>query len=92
MVFKRYASPFELFDNLLMTQTFSEYINTMLENVQDEQIEKWYLAGGGDDKTFTEYKEEILSQRSEPIYAQRVEDTLQDSLKILNMGARNESI
>lgn len=92
MTFKRYASPFELFDNLLMTQTFSEYINTMLENVQDEQIEKWYLAGGGDGKTFTEYKEEILSQQSEPIYSQRVEDTLKDSLKILNMGTRNESI
>lgn len=64
----------------------------MMENVQDEQIEKWYLAGGGDDKTFTEYKEEILSHQRETIEPYKVESTLKDSLKILNMGTKNETI
>lgn len=74
-----------------MTQSFSEHINTMMENVQDEQIEKWYLAGGGDDKTFTEYKEEILSHQRETIEPYKVENTLKDSFEILNMGIKNES-
>lgn len=75
-----------------MTQSFSEHINTMMENVQDEQIEKWYLAGGGDSKTFAEYKEEILSHQRETIEPYKVENTLKDSLKILNMGTKNETI
>ncbi len=75
-----------------MTQSFSEHINTMMENVQDEQIEKWYLAGGGDNKTFAEYKEEILSQQRETIKPYKVENTLKDSFKILNMGTKNGTI
>lgn len=75
-----------------MTQSFSEHINTMMENVQDEQIEKWYLAGGGDNKTFAEYKEEILSKQTSEVTPCKTGDTLKDSLKILNMRVQNEAI
>lgn len=75
-----------------MTQSFSEHINTMMENVQDEQIEKWYLAGGGDNKTFAEYKEEILSKQTSEVPTYKTGDTLKDSLKILNMRVQNEAI
>lgn len=81
-----------LFDNLLMAHTLSGQITTLLENIQDEQIEKWYLAGGGDDKTFAEYKEELLSEQTDAIFPYKVEDTLKDSLKILNMRMDNETI
>lgn len=75
-----------------MTQSFSEHITTMMENVQDEQIEKWYLAGGGDNKTFAEYKEEILSKQTSEVTPCKTGDTLKDSLKILNMRVQNEAI
>lgn len=75
-----------------MTHTLSGYINTMLENVQDEQIEKWYLAGGGENKTFAEYKEEILSKQTSEVTPCKTGDTLKDSLKILNMRVQNEAI
>lgn len=75
-----------------MTHTLSGYLNTMLENVQDEQFEKWYLAGGGDNKTFAEYKEEILSKQTSEVTTYKTGDTLKDSLKILNMRVQNEAI
>lgn len=81
-----------LFDILLETQSLSDFIDTMLENIQDEQIEKWYLAGGGGDKTFEEYKSELIVRQSRNDRLFNTADILRDSLNILGMGIEDGSI
>lgn len=84
LLFKRYASPFLLLDNLIISNKFSGFILELINIVNDEEIYDVWLHRVFD-KNFSEFKNEVLD-RSEVIEVsdQEIETTINESQKILN--------
>ena len=83
LLFKRYASPFLLIDNLITAKRFLEFILEFIDIVNDADIYDLWLHRIYD-KSYPEFKKEILDCRTDDIVDQDVETTINESMNILN--------
>lgn len=84
LLFKRYANPFLLLDNLISSSRLQEFINELLDIHNDEQIYDIWVRRVFD-KTFEEFKRQV--QEANEVGAadhQDAETTIQESINILS--------
>lgn len=84
LLFKRYASPFLLIDNLITTKRFLEFVLEFVNIANDADIYDVWLHRVYD-KNYPEFKEEVL-RNSEIINVenQDIETTINESMNTLN--------
>lgn len=84
LLFKRYASPFLLIDNLISAKRFLAFVKEFINITNDEEIYELWLHRIFD-KTYEEFRNEILTN-NQNIEAedQDVETTIKDSYDTLN--------
>ena len=82
MLFHRYASPFCLLDELILTGDFSEFINVFMTGREDEL--QWdYFLSRVYDKSFNEFKDEMNNTaKNYEMTKSNIETTIQDSMSI----------
>ena len=62
MVFKRYSSPYSLFDELIETNQFSDFISTLNDKaIEDLEYELWLHKIY--DKSFEQFKKDVIMSR-----------------------------
>lgn len=67
MVHKRYSSPFLFLDNLIIQGKFSKGIDTIYKQVEEEKLWALYLSIPVKEKSYIDWKNEIISKNEEPI-------------------------
>ena len=65
MVFKRYSSPFLFLDNLIVQGRFSDGIDTIYKQVDEEKMWQLYLSIPMKEQSYVEWKNEIISKNQE---------------------------
>lgn len=87
MIFKRYSSPFLFLDNLLIQGRFSDGIDTIYKQVDEEKLWQLYLSNPMKDKSYIEWKNEIIYKNQEQNdfeVAENIEDIKNKAKNILN--------
>lgn len=67
MVHKRYSSPFLFLDNLIIQGKLSKGIDTIYKQVDEEKLWALYLSNPIKEKSYYDWKNEIISKDEEPI-------------------------
>lgn len=62
MIFKRYSSPFLFLDNLIIQGRFSDGIDTIYNQLNEEKMWQLYLSIPMKEKSYVDWKNEILSK------------------------------
>lgn len=83
LLFKRYANPFLLINNLISCHRLSDFINELLNMHNEEQLYDVWVRRVFD-KTFNEFKEQVKKEIEPEADCQDVETTVQESINILN--------
>lgn len=86
MIFKRYSSPFLFLDNLLIQGRFSDGIDTIYKQVEEEKLWQLYLSNPMKDKSYIEWKNEIIYKNQEQNgfeVAENIEDIKNNARNIL---------
>ncbi len=65
MIFKRYSSPFLFLDNLIIQGRFSDGIDTIYKQINEEKMWQLYLSIPMKEKSYVDWKNEILSKDEE---------------------------
>lgn len=85
LLFKRYASPFVLVDQMIETCSFCDFIEHILQVVMEDQEWEFYLHKIMD-KNFNDFKEGLKESNPAPIRKQAsrkdIETTIQESMMI----------
>ena len=90
LLFKRYASPFLLIDNLIISNRFFDFVKELIDFNNDEEIYNLWLHKVFD-KSYSEFRSEILeNSKITNISDQDIETTVKDSLDILNSFSPKE--
>lgn len=89
MVFKRYSCPFTLFNNLIRTGTFSNYIDDLIEEVNEEQIYELWL-NKVYNKEYQEFHDEVmgridLQRQAGTATPMNTDEIVEKSLDVLEM-------
>ena len=87
MIFKRYSSPFLFLDNLIIQGRFSDGIDTIYKQVDEEKMWQLYLSIPMKERSYVEWKNEILSMNEEkPNFevAEDIEEIKNKARNILN--------
>ena len=84
LLFKRYANPFLLFDNLIATGRFLEFILEFIDIRNEEKIYDYWLRKVFN-KGFEEFKKQVMENNEiADVENQNVETTINESMNILN--------
>ncbi len=84
LLFKRYANPFLLVDNLIATNRFTEFILELIDIQNDKRIYDYWLHKIFD-KGFEEFKKTVMeNNKIVNVDNQNVEKTINESMNILN--------
>ena len=88
LLFKRYASPFLFINGMLQTGRFTEFVESLVNTVNEEKEEKhlweFYLSRPMIEGSYQEFKEEIKNNNSNAsLSANDIETTVKDSMNIL---------
>lgn len=65
MIFKRYSSPFLFLDNLIIQGRFNDGIDTIYKQVDEDKMWQLYLSIPTKEKSYIEWKNEIISMNEE---------------------------
>ena len=88
LLFKRYASPFLFLDGMIQTGRFSEFVSEFVSTVneeKDDQLSWEYFLHKVQNGSFKDFKEELENdEKNKNITAATIEETVQNSLNILN--------
>ena len=68
MIFKRYSSPFLFLDNLIIQGRFSDGIDTIYKQLDEEKMWQLYLSIPMKEKSYYDWKNEVLSKDEEPSF------------------------
>lgn len=84
MIFKRYSSPFLFLDNLLIQGRFSEGIDTIYKQVDEDKLWQLYLSIPMKEKSYVDWRNEVISNN-------RKEDTFEvaEDIEEVKNKARN---
>lgn len=83
LLFKRYASPFLLVDQMLMTRQFSEFVTQLFEFDTDERLWNIFLHKV-EGQSFNEWKSTLEGQQNAEMSKNEIETTVNNSFEILN--------
>lgn len=85
MIFKRYSSPFLFLDNLIIQGRLSDGIDTIYEQVNEEKMWQLYLSIPVKEKSYIDWKNEVLSKNEEPTFevAEDIENVKDKARNIL---------
>lgn len=86
MIFKRYSSPFLFLENLIVQGRFSDGIDTIYKQVEEEKLWQLYLSNPMKDKSYIEWKNEIIYKNQEQNnfeVAENIEDIKNNARNIL---------
>ena len=84
MIHKRYSSPFLFLDNLIIQGKLSKGIDTIYKQVDEEKLWALYLSIPMKEKSYVDWKNEVLSKNEEPI-----EFEVADDIEEVKNNARN---
>lgn len=62
MIFKRYSSPFLFLDNLIIQGRFSDGIDMIYKQLDEEKMWQLYLSIPMKEKSYFDWKNEVLSK------------------------------
>lgn len=65
MIFKRYSSPFLFLDNLIIQDKLCEGIDTIYKQSDEDKLWSLYLSIPMKEKSYVEWKNEIISKNQE---------------------------
>ena len=85
MIFKRYSSPFLFLDNLIIQGRLSEGIDTIYEQTNEEKLWQLYLSIPMKEKSYNDWKNEVLSTNEEKPKFEVAEDLENVKNKARNM-------
>ena len=80
LLFKRYASPYLLIDEMISAGAFSQFVDTVLQTSEEEKIWNYFLTKVFD-KSYNDFKNELQSQA--PVSNINVETTINNSFEIM---------
>ncbi len=84
LLFKRYASPFLLLEQMIDNKRFAEFVDDFIETKrEDDLIEIWLHKVF--DKTFSDFKDECNKSTPQQNNMVNLEATIKHSNKMLNM-------
>lgn len=82
LLFKRYASPFLLLDELILSGGLDDFVGYMLEQISNDQEWEFFLHKVFD-KTFREFKESLKeTEKPRGMTRSDVETTIRDSFNM----------
>lgn len=81
LLFKRYASPFILFDGMLESCRFCEFVNKLIDIKNDEDIYHLWIHKVYD-KSYQDFKDDVISS-SRPVNPVNLGATIRESESIL---------
>lgn len=82
LLFKRYANPFLLLDELILAGDFSEFINVLM-NEREDELQWEYFLSRVYDKSFNEFKDDMKNTTENyEMSKYDIETTIQDSMSI----------
>lgn len=82
LLFKRYASPFLLLDEIILTDKLTEFVSHIIDETNNEQEWEFFLHKVFD-KSFREFKESLrATERPREMSKSDIETTIKDSLDI----------
>ena len=84
MIFKRYSSPFLFLENLINQGRLSDGIDTIYKQVDEEKLWNLYLSIPMKEKSYVDWKNEILTKNEEKTTFEVAED-----LEEVKNNARN---
>ena len=87
MIFQRYSSPIIFLDNLILTQQLSKFISEIGRIKFEEELQEYFLFKVWD-KTYTDFKDEVMADVMNQKGNVPVKAILEDSLGILEKGGR----
>ena len=83
LLFKKYASPFLLLDEIIANSDFVEWIQKFADAENESQIyDIWIHKVDG--KSFDDFRQSVLSTQSNEADKEQIETTIQSSKSILN--------
>lgn len=82
MVFKRYSSPFIFLDTLILQRRFSEGIDVILKEIDEEKLWQLYLSNPIKEKSFLDWRREVYAERE-------VKEVKKIDFEAAKQGARN---
>lgn len=83
LLFKRYASPFLLVDEMIAVGQFSEFVSKITEYDSDQSMWEFFLHRV-DGQSFNDWKNSISGNAKQQITKEQIETTINDSYIILN--------
>lgn len=85
LLFKRYASPFLLVDQMILTGNFTEFVAKVVELDADERLWQFFLHKVDEEKSFNDWKASVVGQQAETqMPDDEIKATVQSSFSILN--------
>ena len=86
LLFKRYASPFLLVDQMILTGNFTEFVAKLVELDADEKLWQFFLHKVDEEKSFNDWKASLgVDQQAETQMSDdEIKATVQSSFSILN--------
>ena len=81
MAFKRYASPIFFLDTLILQNEFSQAIDVIYREIEEEKLWQLYLSDPLKEKSFIEWREAVLSK-------QEVKEERTISIEVAKKGAK----
>lgn len=65
LVFKRYSSPFLFLDNLILTHSLCDGIDTIYKQVNEDKLWELYLSIPMKEKSYSDWKNDVISQEDD---------------------------
>lgn len=82
LLFKRYANPFPLIDQMIAMSCFADFILESLHNDDEDRLWDLYLHKVQEDKSFNDFKDDVIAQNTE-ITQEDLETTINYSIDLL---------
>lgn len=88
LLFKRYASPFLFIEQMMQTDRFSEFVSEFVHTLNEEnedQMDWEFYLHKIQEGSFKDFKDELENnEKNQNLTKETIEETVQDSLNILN--------
>lgn len=92
LLFKRYASPFLLLDEIILTDKLTEFVSHIVDETNNEQEWEFFLHKVFD-KSFREFKKSLrTTERPREMSKSDIETTIKDSLDITQNFIPDEGV
>lgn len=85
LLFKRYASPFLLIDQVILVGQFSDFVLQLVEDDADDALWEFFLHKVGDGQSFKDWKSSLdIPQTDDEVTDEQIGATINSSINILN--------